>query len=211
MRRILLFIKLILPFVVRAIAIIGIVSLIGNVFIEALPLPNNNVLTTVSIMYRVEQQGALDERIDKDVLNLAYRAQSERVQAVNELQVTLPTFEQIQAGLQNGDASLYLPTRRPQDVQLLVVQSQSDYAAIDTAARSILAHADSPVDANELAIIQQHERPYFLEINDVAKVWESHILENALDFFWFELWIGIGLAVLWITYTILAGKVRAKK
>ena len=197
------FLQMILPLLIRAITVMSIVVLISSVLIEILPLPNNNVLTTINIIRRIEQQQSLAERIDKNILILAYRPQSEHIQAINELQVTLPIFEKIQSGLQSGDASLYLPKRRPQDVQLLLVQSQPDYIAIDTAAKTILGHADSPVDLDEISIMQQHERPYFLAINNAARLWQGHILENSLGFFWTELCLGIVLLSLYIISVIL--------
>jgi len=194
----------ILRIIMRTIAIIGIIVLLANILLEVLPVLPNSLVTTVSTIHRVNQQGALAERIDKDVLILAYRPDAEHAQAVSELQVTLPVFEKIQIGLQNGDSSLNLPMRRPADVQLLLLQTQSDYAAIDAAAQSVLANAGPPVDQNELAIVVQHERPYFLAMSTVAKIWEGHIEDNALGFFWTELWIGIILMILWIASIVLS-------
>lgn len=193
----------ILRIIMRSIVAIGIIFLIGAALLEVLPVLPNSVATTVSIVHRVNQQGALAERIDKDVLTLAYRPQSERVQALSELQVTLPTFEKVQAGLQGGDVSLNLPMQRPQDVQLLLLQSQSDYMAIDTAVKAILAHTNQSVDPNQIAIIQQHERPYFLAMNYSAKVWEDHVEGNALGFFWVELWMSIILIILTLAWMVL--------
>lgn len=192
----------ILRIIMRFTTIVGMILLLGAVLLEILPILPSSIPTTVSIIHRINQQGALAERIDKDVLVLACRPGSEHAQAVSELQVTLPAFEKVQAGLQGGDPSLNLPMRRPQDVQLLLLQSQSDYIAVDTAVKAILAHTDSPIDPNQIAIIQQHERPYFLAINYAAKTWEGHIEDNALEFFWTELWISICLMLLWIAFPV---------
>lgn len=190
----------ILHIVTRFTTIVGMILLLGAILLETLPVLPSSVPTTVSIIHRVNQQGSFAERIDKDVLILAYRPEAEHAQAISELQVTLPVFEKVQAGLQGGDASLNLPMRRPQDVQLLLLQSQSDYIAVDAAAKAILARTDQPVDQNQIAIIQQHERPYFLAMGIVAKTWEGHIEDNAIGFFWTELWISIFLLLLWIAF-----------
>jgi hypothetical protein len=190
----------ILRIIARFIAIIGIIVLLASAALEILPVLPNNVLTTVSTIHRVNQQGALAERIDKDVLTLAYRPQAEHAQSLSELQVTLPVFEKIQAGLQSGDASLNLPTHRPQDVQLLLLQTQSDYIAIDASAKTILAHADQPVDLDQIAIIQQHEHDYFVAMGTIAKTWEGDIESDALGFFWTEFWMSailLFLVLLW--------------
>lgn len=200
----------ILRIIQRFVIIVGVVLLLGLALLEILPVLPSNVPTVISIIHKVNLQGALAERIDKDALILAYRPETEHAQAISELQVTLPAFEKIQAGLQGGDASLNLPMRRPQDVQLLLLQSQSDYIALDAAAKTILAHTDSPVDPDQIAIIQQHERPYFVTMSAVAKVWEGHIEDNALGFFWTELWMSMLLLILYIVFLVASRKQRRR-
>lgn len=200
----------ILRIIQRFVIIVGVVLLLGLALLEILPVLPNNVPTVISIIHKVNLQGALAERIDKDALILAYRPETEHAQAISELQVTLPAFEKIQAGLQGGDTSLNLPMRRPQDVQLLLLQSQSDYIALDAAAKTILAHTDSPVDPDQIAIIQQHERPYFVTMGTVAKTWEGHIEDNALGFFWTELWMSMLLLILYIVFLVASRKQRRR-
>lgn len=200
----------ILRIIQRFVIIVGVVLLLGLALLEILPVLPNNVPTVISIIHKVNLQGALAERIDKDALILAYRPETEHAQAISELQVTLPAFEKIQAGLQGGDTSLNLPMRRPQDVQLLLLQSQSDYIALDAAAKTILAHTDSPVDPDQIAIIQQHERPYFVAMGTVAKTWEGHIEDNALGFFWTELWMSMLLLILYIVFLVASRKQRRR-
>jgi hypothetical protein len=181
------------------------VLLLFTVLFEMAPfLPNstNGVLNAVHITH---QQYALDERITKDALVLTQ--DGDHSQAILELQVSLPVFEKNQAGLQkNNDPSLGLPAHIPGDVQLMIIQSQSDYAALDSAARSILKNADQPIDPNQLTIIRQHERPYFLTMNNASAVWQGHIIDTAMNFFRWELGFGLGMLALVIVHWIL-GKV----
>src|SRR5436853_1355459 len=96
--------------------------------------------SATSLMNEVGLQRTRSQRIVKDVLILAYRSSSqEKAQALNELQTTLPLFQQTQAGLQAGDDSRGLPKRPPQDIQLLLIQSQSDYVSLHSAGKMILA------------------------------------------------------------------------
>lgn len=192
----------ILRIIMRFIVIIGMILLLSSILLEMIPVFTDGSKEVVNAIHLTNQQYALAERIDKDVLILAYRPEAEHASAILELQVTLPHWEQVQSGLQTSDPTLQLPAHVPGDVQLLLIQAQPDYTAIDSAARSILANTDPPVDPNELAIVQQHERPYFLEMSTVSKIWEGHMEQNATAFFQLELWFGVGLLVLLIAYWI---------
>lgn len=189
------------------IAVVGMIVLLAGIALEIIPVFSNGTDEVVNALHLTNQQYALDERISKDVLILAYRPESEHASAILELQVTLPVFEKNQAilgaGLQTNDPSLQLPQHIPGDVALLIIQSQSDYAALDSAAKSILKNAGMPIDQNQLAIMQQHERPYFIQMNTISKVWQQHILQIALTFFQVELGFGIALLVLVIVYWVL--------
>ena len=191
----------VLRIIKRSIAVLGIIALIFSILLELIPAFSNGSNEAVNAIHLSNQQYALAERISKDALTLTQ--DGDHSQAILELQVTLPTFEKNQNGLQTNDPSLQLPDHIPGDVQLLIIQSQADYVALDSAARSILKNADPPVDPNQLAIIQQHERPYFIAMNTIAKVWQGHIEDNALAFFRIELGFGIGLLVLLVVHFVL--------
>lgn len=184
------------------IACIIIAILLASTLLEILPTLPNSLNSVVNAIHLTNQQYALAERISKDVLTLTQPG-SDHSQAILELQVTLPAFEKNQNGLQTNDPSLGLPAHIPGDIQLLIIQSQADYVALDSAARSILKNADPPIDPNQLAIILQHERPYFIAMNTIAKVWQGHIEQNAFTFFQVELGFGIGLLVLVIVHFVL--------
>lgn len=187
------------------IAVIGIIILLFSMLFEIIPTLPNTVDNAVNAIHITNQQYALDERIAKDALALTQPG--DHSQAILELQVTLPIFEKNQNGLvMDNDPSLELPAHIPGDVQLLIIQSQSDYTALDSAARSILANADPPINPDQLAIVQQHERPYFLEMNTISKVWQTRVDDNAAAFFQVELGFGIGMLVLLVVYFVL-GKI----
>ncbi len=195
------------------IAALGIAGLLLSILFEIIPILPNTTNNAVNAIHLTNQQGALTERIAKDALALTQ--DGDHSQAILELQVSLPAFEKNQNGLQANDPSLHLPAHIPGDVQLLIIQSQADYAALDSAARSILKNADLPVDPNQLAIIQQHERPYFIAMNTVAKVWQGHIEDGSAAFFRIELGFGIVLLVLvfahWTLGRIINNIVKQKE
>jgi hypothetical protein len=192
----------------RAIVVLGVIGFLFGILLEAIPVYTNGTNEVINAIHITNQQYALDERISKDVCALTQPG--DHSQSVLELQVTLPAFEKnqadLQSNLQTNDPSFELPAHIPGDVQLLIIQSQSDYAALDSAARSILNNADPPIDQNQLAIIQQHERPYFITMGTAAKVWQGHIRDNAIMFFQFELGLDIAVLALMIAHWVL-GKV----
>jgi len=192
---------LVLYIIRRTIVVLAIIALVASILLEMIPVYTNGVNQVANAIHITNQQSALAERISKDALTLALPG--DHSTAILELQVSLPVFEKNQAGLQANDPSLQLPQRTPGDIALLLVQAQSDYVALDSAAQSILKNADAPIDANQLAIIQQHERPYFIAMNIVSKTWQQRIIANALAFFQLELGFGIGLLALVIVYWIL--------
>lgn len=113
------------------------------------------------------------QRITKDALILAYRSSSEHSQAISEMQDTLPALETEQVNLRTLTSS---------DTQLLVTQSQPDYAAIDTATRVLLAHPTGTIDFTQVEIIAKHERNYSLIMSQLAALRESKIQSSNLDF-----------------------------
>lgn len=198
--------KRVLEIISSFILVVTFVLLLFTVLFEIVPLLPNTADGAVNAIHITNQQSALAERITKDVLILTQ--DGDHSQAILELQVSLPVFEKNQNGLVVNDPSLGLPTRIPGDIELLVAQSQPDYAALDSAARSILKNADPPINQNELAIVLQYERPYFLEMNIVSKTWQKRIEDNADAFFRIELGFGIGMFVLVVVYWILGRVIK---
>lgn len=139
-----------------------------------------------SIMIQCGLQRTRMQAITKDVLILAYRPTSDRAQAISELQIALPLWEQTQRGLQMGDTVLQLPIQVPEIVQALMTASQSDYLAIDTAARNIVAHTASPIDPIQLQIILSHEHSYAVEMTQVNNAWQLQIDGAFLHIFLIE-------------------------
>lgn len=109
---------------------------------------------------QASQQGALTERIAKDVLVMQYQP-DRRADAVNELQTTLPRFESNQATL---NATL------PPSTLSILTSTVADYTDIDTATKKILATPDRSADPVQVQIIQDHERDYFLSTSQIANV-----------------------------------------
>jgi hypothetical protein len=145
-----------------------------------------------SIMVQCGLQRTRMQAITKDVLILAYRPTADHAQAIGELQIVLPLWEQTQKGLQVGDTTLMLPAHVPETVQALMIASQSDYLAIDTAAKKIIA--DGPVDPIQAQIILNHEHSYAVEMTQVNNAWQLQIDGAFLHIFWIE--SGITLLVI---------------
>lgn len=147
------------------------------------------------LLTQVGLQRTRSQRIAKDVLILAYRPSSEeKTLALNELQATLPLFQQTQAGLQAGDDSLGLPKRPPQDVQFVLIQSQLDYALFLNAAKMILAHPQQ-VDSAQVQIVLDQERSYTQTMSNVVTLWSQHIDDIFQELFDIECGLVVALLV----------------
>lgn len=137
-----------------------------------------------SIINQSGLQRARVQAITKDVLILAYRPG--HIQAISELQNTLPAWEETQNGLMNGDPALQLTSHIPDDVKQLVLTTQPDFTSIDTAAHYILDHAATPIDAIQVDIIVSHEHSYTLAMTQVVNAWQQHIDSAFLNLFWIK-------------------------
>lgn len=178
---------------IRIWGIFGIILIVFTIAFAALPLFPSSALDVIRITVR---QRALEERIVKNVVVLAYQPES-HVQAVSELQNTLPTWEQVQNGLMNGDQSLGISANQPDDVKLLLLQAQSDFVSIDTAVHQILAHP-SQVDPTQLTIVLGHEQAYYTTMAHVDTVSKDHITQITRIYFGIGMAISLVLMVIWI-------------
>jgi len=177
---------------------LGVFLFIVSIAFEALPLMHSNALGTFHLIAR---QRVLEQRIVTDVLILAYRPQEEHAEALSELQTALPVWERVQKGLMNGDDTLGISPNLPSNIKLYLLQMQPDFSYMDTAARQILAH-HSPVDPDQLAIILQHEQPYYLSMAQAVIVFQDDVDNAAKIYFSIELSIGIVLMSMWITFLL---------
>lgn len=121
------------------------------------------------ILYQTSLQSMRAQRMSKDVLILTYRPSISTAQAISEIQNTLPVWEQEQSTL-NATVGL--------DSRPLFVQSQPDYTSIDTALRSILAHAQQPIDRTQVQIVLDHEQHYTQTINQLSSLRQQHIQQS---------------------------------
>lgn len=174
--------------------IFGIILILFLITFTAFPLMPNDTLGTTRIIAR---QRTIEQLIVKDVLILAYRNTADHAQAVSELQNALPAWEQVERGLQNGDASLGISHNLPPEIHLLLLQAQSDFTSIDTAAHQILAHP-SNVDQTQLMIILQHEHAYSITMFQMSDLFEGHIQVISKVYFGFGVAISLGLMAIWV-------------
>lgn len=150
------------------------------VILEILPFtPNNNDGVA-------EQQTAFQiaraEFIVKDVFTLAYRPITYHAQAISELQIEIPQFQEAQQGLLHGDTTLNLPSNPPDNVVASLTTAQTDYLALFTAAKTILMTPDKQPDAVEVEIIATHERPYISYMAQVLTNLQQNLQNKQLQF-----------------------------
>lgn len=138
------------------------------------------------------------EVIAKSALILEYRPQSEHIQAISDLQVVLPRFQQEQSTL-----SAY----RNETIQAYLIQAQPDYQAIVKATQNILARKDKPVDMDQVSIILSHERAYTTTMNELLVYGLQRLDARTFQLFLFESGIDalliIMAAVFWIRLEII--------
>jgi len=145
---------------------LSIFLLIALAMCEAIPVTNGN--NDLVVLSQANLQLARTEFIVKNVYALAYRPATGRALAVGELQIQLPAFQKVQAGLMNGDDSLGLPSNPSNGVKIALLSAQSDYLALATAVKIILSHPDSVPDLAQVNIVAGRERPYISEMYPVV-------------------------------------------
>lgn len=152
--------------------------------------------SAANVMSQVGLQRARVERLTKDVLLLAdHPTLTEETQAVSEMQNTLPGWQQTQAGLQTGDATLGLPRHPAPDILLQLAQVQPDYTALLVAMSAILVRP-APVNPIEVQIVKDHERAYFLGMSIVNMLWQQHVDDIFWQLFWIETTHVLAIALL---------------
>lgn len=160
---------------------------------------------------QVASQRIREQRIVKDALVLMYRTdKDERVQALTELQDTLPVWEQVQRGLMVGDKSLGLPRNVPGDIELVMVAANADYTPMDIAVKKILSQHD-PVDSLQIQIIQNHDPKYVVSMYQVSTLWQKHVDEIFLELYWIEFGLVGGLLALVFVQYVLVTKPALKR
>jgi hypothetical protein len=142
------------------ILIVTLFLLVILVGFEILPTINGNDDPVIQRL--ADLQLVRGEFISRDALFLQYRPVTNHSQAISDLQTILPTFQQVQAGLLHGDASLGLPSNPPDSVKAALLSADSDYRQIVTAAKNILASSDQAIDPIQVNIILMHDRPYLV-------------------------------------------------
>lgn len=119
-------------------------------------------------------------------LTLEYRPISEHTQALSDMQVTLPLFQQQQA---------FLLTNPLPDVQAQLQVSHAAYLAIVAAVSSVTTYTTHKVDQIQVNIIMQNNRDYLKTIGDLIMLLQQHEILEAQHLFFIELFIEILLAI----------------
>lgn len=119
------------------------------------------------ILRQTTSQSTRCQRIAKIALLLEdHPSEDLRVQAISELQNTLPAWETQQARILAFKSN---------DLSLLAIQAQPDFTVIDAAARVILAHSKSQADPTQVSIIVQNEHDYTVLMGQLAGLLQQHI------------------------------------
>lgn len=147
--------------IMRIIVIFTMVLLVLIIGYELTLLMNSNRTSAV-----VSSQEWISQRIAKDALLLQYGNADDKVQAVNELQTTLPRFE--------SNHTQIATSTQPDTIKALIRTSTVDYTDIDTAAKKLLASSDKPADPVQVRIILDHERPYFLTYTQISALVQQY-------------------------------------
>lgn len=140
------------------------------------PLTSGNDL---QVLAQVSSQQWAVQRIAKDAMLMQSGSAFQRIQAVNELQTTLPEWETTQRSIQGSALSV--------DVQVLFASTATDYTAIDTATKAILAHPDQAADPTQVRIITDHTDPYFTTTSQIAAITQQRMLVRTQWLFGIEI------------------------
>lgn len=176
---------------------------------EAIPVTNGN--NDLVVLQQATLQLARNEFLVKNVYALAYRPATARAQAIGELQIQLPAFEKTQAGLMYGDPSLGLPDNPSSGVKTALLSAQSDYLAIDTAVKVILAHPDSAPDPTQVNIVAMHERPYISEMYPVVVLLQQEAQTRVIQVLLLKMaLIGLITILVLLKYLLFTQKVIKK-
>jgi len=154
----------------RILCIGGCVLVLCLLFLESTPILSSGIPQLTGI---AASQKALVERLAKDALLIEDGTSDQHIQAINELQITLPRWQSNQNQLH---ASIL-----PNDVNILFEATASDYTAINTALQTILENTDHPASTIdiEVAIVETHEQEYYVNMSQILSLlqnlWTSSI------------------------------------
>ena len=167
----------------KIIIVFGIAILLLLAGFQSIPMLSASSAQTIN---QAGLQRTRVELIAKSALILANRPESEHIQALSDLQVVLPLFEQEQADLSHNPYG---------DVQVMLQSIRGSYLAIDTAARSILAHKDR-VEIEQIQIILSKNQDYRAGINQIVTALQVHADDQLHQLFSIEIILDALLLIL---------------
>lgn len=167
---------------------IWLVLLLLDAGFQAIPLS-----VSASQISEADMQRTRCEVIAKSVLILAYRPASEHVQAISDLQVVLPRFQQEQTTL---------ATYHNDTIQAYLASAQPDYLAIINAAQNILSEAqkNKPADMVQVSIILAHEQGYVSTMSQLLVYGLQRIDTRTMQIFLLECSIDVLLLIIAVLY-----------
>ncbi len=165
--------------VLRIACVLLIAILIG---FEAIPITQESDTQYIN---QASLQRVRSQIFVKSVYVLRYRSDGERVQAISDLQVVLPLFQQEQSILLGNNAM---------DVQAALQNEQPDYLALVTAVQTILAHPNDP-NLLQIDIVLSHERSYLHGADSLVKILQQHADELVFQLFCIEVFIEVLIVI----------------
>jgi hypothetical protein len=192
---------------IRFILAFGIALLLMLGGFVALPVNNRDL----RVVNQISMQRTRVELIVKDVLILAYRPKVDHAQAISQLQIVLPGWENTQDGLQTGNRNLGIPANLPDEIASAIDMTTPDYLAIKTAAETILRDKDQPVDPIQMDIILQHERDYLLAMSQVGTLYQQNAEARNVQLYWIKIGLNFALLALAVVFWIIVERMLKKQ
>lgn len=153
----------------------GVFLLLIMLAFEAIPVVQPSAANAI---YQAGLQGTRSQVITKDMLILETQTDQEsRSQAISDLQVLLPLFEQEQSTL---------TSYRLTDVNVLMSNARSDYLALDAAVKATIANSNKSVDKTQVDIVLAHNTSYLHTMNQVVVALQGHVDDENLHLFIIE-------------------------
>lgn len=161
--------------VIHILVVAWILLLFMLVGFQALPVFSSNDAQYID---QAGLQRTRSQFFAKAALILAYRPDTEKVQAISDLQAAYPLFQQEQAVL--------LANSQP-DVQLTLQTAKPDYLTIVAVVKAVLANSNQTIEPAQVDLILLHSRAYVIAMNNVITILQQHADTQTLQLFTIEI------------------------
>lgn len=156
-----------------------------------------------SEQYQATLQLARSNGFAKNALLLEYGSKADQAQAISDLQVSLPLFENEQNTLLRD---------QDQNAQTALLASRGNYLAVVAAVSVLIKHDDTPVDSAQVSIIVMNNRAYNIAMNSYLLILQNRANDFNTHLVIFQEVIAglLGMSILSICLVCMS-EVRANK